>query len=147
MVPYPVIDAENGVRLFDADLESAIRSSRYDERAILKEMAKFYSELYEISAPGFRFPNPQASVAGSIAFVKRRINELGEDLDRERANPTPLYDSLSFADKIREQLGFVAAMPDFSATREEMETEAQYYSRYVRRVTAEAEIIALWNSL
>jgi hypothetical protein len=143
---YPVIHKESDdpadwTRLFNPELEDAIRASEedwYGEPAILKRLANAYTGLYN-AKPG-----------GETAYYKGELERIGADLDRERSNPTPRYDSLTFAGKVSSQLAFVDATPPMwysKASDEEVESENARYSRYVRRITAEAEIVALWNSL
>lgn len=117
-VPYPIIDAEFERRLFDADLIAHLRYERTEAANEVFSFQPYDSESYRKFKESYR--------------------------EECRAKP---WDALSFAEQISIQLAFVAPMPRFNATAEEREAENVRYERYVRRITAEAEVIALWNSL
>lgn len=148
-VPFPIIDAEFGRRLFDSDLVWAVRESGDWLAYLRSQLANYEEDLKTISVPGFRFPNPAVRVARIIEHDKAEIARLKAEIEREIANPNrlPSYDELSFAGKVYAQLSFVAPMPSFHESHEESAETAARFDRYARKVTAEAEIIALWNSL
>jgi hypothetical protein len=125
---FPIIDAEFGRRLFDADLIDAIDANIYDLKAMPARIEKDIEE--------------NAAYPGYVADLKVRL----ERYRRWAADAVP-FAEMSFREKVEAQLGFVEAMPDFSATPEEMADDNARYIRYVNRVTAEAEIIDLWIRL
>lgn len=145
---FPIIDAEFGRRLFDADLVDHIRYENDNQlKEVVKELIETRRQLAEVSAPGFRFPNPAVDISARIGWLNLEIARLEAKRADMHANPRKKWAAFTFREKVEFQLGYVAPMPNFRASREEIADDNARYSRYVDRVTAEAEIIELWNSL
>lgn len=115
---YPIIDAEFERRLFDADLVAHLR---YERTEIANEVFNFQpyeSESYRKFKESYR--------------------------EECRAKP---WDALSFREQAIIQIAFVSPMPRFNLSDEEREAEERSATRYTNAIIAEAEIVALWNSL
>lgn len=150
-VPYPIIGTREGddspIRLFDSDIVDYLRENSGNEsriRYISEARDRKRAELKEISVPGFRYPNPSLGedyVKTSIRCLRREILNLGNELAEAEKNPIQGWDTYSFAEKVSAQIWLVGMVAPPNA---EIERE---FEAYVREITAEAEIIELWNSL
>lgn len=115
---YPIIDAEFERRLFDADLVAHLRYERNETANEVFDFKSWDSESYRKFKESYR--------------------------EECRAKP---WDSLSFREQAIIQIAFVSPMPRFNLSDEEREAEEARETRYANRIIAEAEIVALWNSL
>lgn len=144
-IEYPIIldedDSGKPVRLFDAEIENHLR---WESQNMLhmweEELAGYKKTLETISVPGYRHPNPVASVEASIGYYTKRIAEVKDMIEEIKADPDD-YDKHTFAAKVSAQMWLVcmAAPPSKEMVEE--------FDKWVREVTAEAEIIHLWNSI